>query len=96
MPRPATALLPELWTLSEVHELTGRSIRELQDAAAADAFDHYLIGRTRLMSMPQIEEMVASFLRQRQTPGPRRPQKAVARARNRVIAARERAASKAA
>lgn len=96
MPRPATALLPELWTLPEVHELTGRSLRELQDAAAAGMFDHYLIGRTRYMSMPQIEEMVASFLRKRQTPGPRRPQKAVTRTRNRVIAARARAVGKAA
>lgn len=95
MPLPATEVLPERWTLPEVSEMTGRSLRELEDAAREGQLTHYHIGRSRTMSREHIDAMVASFLVEKDT-APRPKRNALTKARGRVLAQRARSAQKAA
>jgi len=54
-----TELLPRMYTLKEVAELTGFALRTLQLEARAGKFTHIHRGRTRLMTMEQIQVLVS-------------------------------------
>jgi hypothetical protein len=62
VPRPATDLLPELFSLPEVAFRIGLSAREVRDGALEQRFDHYLIGKVRWMDNEQIQALLDSLV----------------------------------
>ena len=50
-----------VYPLEEVAEMTTISLRELQKLCRADKVEHFWHGRSRGMTIPQIEQLVATY-----------------------------------
>jgi hypothetical protein len=89
MPRPATALLPELYTLEEVEGLTGISVRNLRYALRTKAAGGWLVDRRWHMSREQLDAYLRSIRQEAKAPASpthRIPASRTAEARARVAA----------